>query len=215
MITVIKNETTYTINFLEHMLHHNNLENVFMNGLLSHKLAHERGLIQEDISMNEVQVRRAQRRLTIDDTDYELHEFVPFYFNSRNPMLYRRRNIQNELVVLCVDPEIINRELTVFTDGNAANGPTQFYRGEGMLENVPFELTTSGSWNHENENVKRENVRKMCAEVLAYPSVEIDAIKHIACPNEAMRQYVENLKRRIGASVSHISVELQTGYFFI
>lgn len=215
MITVTKNEITYTINFLEHMLHHHNLENVFMNGLLSHKLAHERGLIQEDISMNEVQARRAQRRISIDETEYGLHEFVPFYFNSRNPMLYRRRNIQHELVVLCVDPEVINRRLTVFTDGNAANRPTQFYHGVNLLENVPFEITTSPSWNHEDENVKRENVRKMCAEVLAYPSVEINAIKKIACPNENMRQYVETLKRRIGATVSHISVELQTAYFFI
>jgi len=215
MITVIKNETTYTINFLEHMLHHTNLENVLTNGLLSHKLAHERGLIQQDISMNEVQVRRAQRKISIDGTEYELHEFVPFYFNSRNPMLYRRRNIQHELVVLCVDPEIINRELTIFTDGNAANNPTKFFRGTAKLNNVPFELTTSGSWNNDNEVIKKENVRKMCAEVLAYTSVEIGAIHKIACPNENMRQYVDNLKRRIGRSVSHISVELQTGYFFI
>lgn len=95
MISVTKdNGSTYTIQYLEHMVHHTNLDNVLANGLLSHNLAHQRGFIKQDISMSEVQVRRASKNIEIDGTIYPLHDFVPFYFNSRNPMHYRRRNIQ-------------------------------------------------------------------------------------------------------------------------
>lgn len=118
-------------------------------------------------------------------------------------------------MVLCVAPKIINRPLTIFSDGNAANNPTKFYMGTANLKHVPFELTTSGSWNHDDETIKKENVRKMCAEVLAHNSVEVAAIQKIMCPNDNMRQYAENVIRKVGNAASHIMVEISTGYFFM
>jgi len=49
---------------------------------------------------------------------------------------------------------------------------------------------------------------------LAYPSVEVAAIHKIICRSEEMKKYVDDLKSRIGNSISHISVEVNTCYFF-
>lgn len=215
MFAVNRNNQAFNISKIEHMVHHKNLENVLRSGLLSHKLAHEQGLIKEDISMPEVQNLRSNKQIQVGDRVFQLHEFVPFYFNTRNPMLYRRRNIQNELVILCVDASVLNQEHTIFSDGNAANRPTKFFKGSSNLPNVPFELIFGGSWNSEDEAVKKENVRKMCAEVLVYPSVSVDLIRAIVCPNQVVYDFVVNLKARIGASVQHIEVAVQTGYFFL
>ena len=128
MYTVNRIDQIFNINRIEHMLHHSNLENVFRQGLLSHKIAHEQGLIQQDISMPEVQSLRSNKNIQIADRVFQLHEFVPFYFNTRNPMLYRRKNIQNELVILCVDATVLNQDNTIFSDGNAANKTTKFFK---------------------------------------------------------------------------------------
>jgi len=219
MITVNKNGKDINLTYVEHMLHHNNLESVLTNGLLSHNEAYKRGLIKEDISMSEVQERRQKRVLRIDDFQVGIHDLVSFYFNSKNPMLYRRRNIQPELVIVLISADIIDSKHTdskfaIFSDGNAGSNATKFFIGKDKLINVDLELIFSGSWNNEDPEIKKENVRKMCSEVLVYPSVSVADIQKIICPNQTMYDYVTNLKTKLGSKVSHIIVEQQAGYFF-
>jgi hypothetical protein len=219
MITVNKNGKDINLTYVEHMLHHNNLESVLTNGLLSHNEAYKRGLIKEDISMSEVQERRQKRVLCIDDFQVGIHDLVSFYFNSKNPMLYRRRNIQPELVIVLISADIIDSKHTdskfaIFSDGNAGSNATKFFIGKDKLTNVDLELIFSGSWNNEDPEIKKENVRKMCSEVLVYPSVSVADIQKIICPNQTMYDYVTNLKTKLGSKVSHIIVEQQAGYFF-
>lgn len=216
MIQVNRNNREYKIHYCEHMVHHQNLKSIFQNGLLSHNIAYEKGLIKEDISMDEVQQRRSRRYATIDGKKYFLHDFVSFYFNTRNPMLYRRKNIQNELVILLVDIDIIDKKICCFTDGNAASRGTKAYLKKEELSNIPFEITTATSWNHEDLDIKRENVRKMCSEILIYPKVEISEISKIICPNQKMVNYVNALKADVSLNylTSHIEVKTNSAYFF-
>lgn len=221
MIEVDIQGKKYRISYLEHILHHTNLENVFLHGVLSHNRAYELGFIQRDISMDEVQARRQIRRIKVLNNRYFVHDFVSFYFNSRNPMLYRRKDMQDELVIILIDADIILKtpernpdQWAIYTNGNAASKVTRFYFGES-LSAIPLELIFSGSWNDPDENVKSENKRKMCSEVLIYPIVNTTQIRKIICPTNSIKNYVDQLKSRItSVNLNHIDVEVETGYFF-
>ena len=220
MITVNKNNKEFNLSFAEHMLHHKNLESVLTNGLLSHNEAYEKGLIKEDISMSEVQKIRAQKSLKIGKSlTVGIHDLVSFYFNSKNPMLYRRRNIQHELVIILISADILDSKHTdnkfaIFSNGNAGSNATKFFIGKDKLVNVDLELVFSSSWNNEDAEIKKENVRKMCSEILVYPAVTVKDIQKIICLNQTMYDYVTSLKTKLGSSIAHITVEIQTGYFF-
>ncbi len=86
--------------------------------------------------------------------------------------------------------------------------------GESKLINIDFKLLFSGSWNSDDLELKSENKRKMCSEVLVYPSVQVSDIKRIICPNQTMCDYVIDLKSRCNRGVSHIAVVVDTRYFF-
>lgn len=199
------------IKYCEHMVHNSNLNSIFTHGLLSHNQAHQKGLIKEDISMSDVQRWRKRKSITVNNKKLGLHDFVNFYFNSKNPMLYSRRSIQKEMVIFLVDIEVIDWEYSIFTDGNAASKGTNFFQGRKMLNKVPFDLIFSGSWNNDDEEIKKVNKRKMCAEVLAYPSVNMASVKKIICPNQQMYNFVQSL----ASKPSHIDLQIQSGYFFL
>ncbi len=187
MLEITKDGTKYTIHRLEHILHYSNLKGVLENGLLSHNEAYRRGLIKHDISMSEVQQIRASKT---DKIHYRnIHDYVSLYFRSSNPMLYKRKNIQEELLILLIDAEIIKDEKTIFTDGNAANSVTKFYKGVENLEKLPFDIILETRFWSDFTDGKRI----VCAEVLAYPNVPSEKIFGIICPNQAMLNHVLSL----------------------
>lgn len=220
MISVNKDNDVYQIKELEHMVHYSNLENILKNGLLSHNEAQKKGLIKNDISMSEVQDRRHRKTFDQKGLKFGVHDLVSFYFNSKNPMLYKRKDMQSELVILIISADILkssmeDKQFAIFTDGNAGSGNTKFYNGVALLDKVDLKLLRSGSWNHADEAIKSENRRKMCAEVLVYPSVNVSLITKIVCPNQNMVSVVNQTIRRIGSSCTHIEVTQHTGYFFL
>ena len=211
----------FNLKYVQHMLHHSNLESILSNGILSHNEAYERELINKDISMAEVQERRANRKIKCGDCSHTLHDFVSFYFNAKNPMLYKRRNIQEELVVILINSNIINSNFNdnpfaIFSNGNAASKETKFFCGEKMLDNIDSTLIFADSWNSSDDPVLIENRRKRCSEVLVYPNVPVKNIEAIICPNKTMHNYVTNLKqsKSLFNSTAHINVEINRNYFF-
>lgn len=219
MITINKNGKDFNLKYIKHMLHYTNLENVLTHGLLSHNAAYDKKLITKDISMSEVQDRRKKKNININGKSINVHDFVSFYFQPRNPMLYRRKDIQSELIIVLVNADILKTNITesryaIFTDGNAGSDSTKFYTGVDQMKNVDFELLISGSWNHDDEDIKRENKRKMCSEVLVYPSIIVSEIEKIICPNRKMYDYVLDTIKKHGGNVKHIEVEIDMKYYF-
>ena len=114
------------IDYLYHMTYIDNLDSIIKNGLLSHNEAYGQGLIETDISDPDVQDIRAN----IADPFYDisLHDYVSLYFSPRNPMMSRRREIQEDIVILGLDPQLLSEPDILFTDGNAAAIETCFYK---------------------------------------------------------------------------------------
>jgi tetratricopeptide (TPR) repeat protein len=182
----------FGIQYLYHMTHKSNLENILQNGLLSHNTAHSRGLTKTDISDERVNRRRDR-----------VHNFVPFYFNPKNPMLYKRKNIQSEIIILCVDRNLLQANLK-FTDGNAASSSTKFYSNIKDLEKLNWSIINSEYW---SDFIDGKRIR--CSEILIPNEVKTGSIKKIFCFNSETEDYVKN---KVGGF--EIAVTVNQAFYF-
>ena len=84
------------------MTHYSNLVGIIKNGILpKNKLPNP----VYDISNQDVQKRREKLEYIYNR---QIHDYVPFYFNPKNPMLYVRRNIQHEIIILAITKSLLN-----------------------------------------------------------------------------------------------------------
>ncbi|MBM2814467.1 MAG: hypothetical protein HW421_1229 [Ignavibacteria bacterium] len=219
------NKKNYYIHNFQHLLHKNNVENILRYGILSHNEAYKRGLIKQDISMKEIQDRREFKY--IKDTNIKLHDCASLYFQVKNPMLFKRKDIQDDLVVLFVNPEVIYQPNVYFTDGNAGADKTRFYKEIDNLFFLDLELILKQkTWavnepylgSEEVKIIQAETRRKRCAEVLVFPSIDIKYITQIICPNESSKYFISEifLKNEFMNFSSKIEVVIDTNkkYFF-
>ena len=95
------------IDYLYHMTLMSNLSSILNNGLFSHDEVNRRDVRREDISLASVQERRHQRIEPIHNRS--IHEYVCLYFSPRNPMLFKRRELQNEIVILGLSRDLIKK----------------------------------------------------------------------------------------------------------
>ncbi len=158
------------INYLFHMTHINNITSIYKNGLVSNHLAHESSMIKKDISDPDVQLRR-ERLDPINNLS--IHSYVPLYFNPKNPMLYVRKEMQNKIALLVFDANsIFQYKGTIFSDGNAASGPTKYYSKLTDLVNLDWAcLNTTSYWND-----FIDGKRKRCAEVLVPNNIKFEDV---------------------------------------
>lgn len=169
---------------LWHMTHISNLHNIFeCGGLLSKNEAVRRCLLRKDISDWQVQDRRAHIRDSIFRKP--LHEYVPLYFNPRNPMLYKRRKMEHEICMIEVNPRRVALDGCVLTDGNAASHRSAFFLPRNGVENVDWKLIDSGSWSDQDDGRRR-----MCAEFLVPEKVSTDAIVALHCINDNLLRHI-------------------------
>lgn len=189
------------ISYLYHMTHKNNLENILQNGLLSHTLARA-GLNQVDIADNQVNARR-ERRETIHNRS--IHDYVPLYFNPKNPMLFKRRDIQDDILILAIDRNLILNQNSIFTDGNAASHGTRFFNSIAQLQQLNWRCIKGEYWND-----FPDGKRIRCAEVLIFLRIEIAAIKKIYSNNTTVKVFATNKARNF----RHIIVEQNNNLYF-
>ncbi len=182
----------FGIQYLYHMTHKSNLVNILQNGLLTHNTAHSRGLTKTDISDERVNCRRDR-----------VHDFVPFYFNPKNPMLYKRKKIQSEIIILCVDRNLLQTNLK-FTDGNAASNSTKFYSSIKDLGKLNWSIINSEFW---SDFIDGKRIR--CSEILIPNEVKTSSIKKILCFNSETEDYVKN---KVGGL--KIAVTINQDFYF-
>ena len=181
MSTAVLNQ--YGINHLYHLTHIGNIGSIYSYGLLSHNRAHNAGLVGQDISDHNVQERRTDRRIN----EQSLHDFVPLYFTPRNPMLYRRLNIQDDIAVLCLDSGLLLQDGTCFTDGNAASNETRWSDQLENLNQLDWDCIRAEYWTD-----FEDGRRKRCAEVLVPDQISANRVQCIYTRNRRSQWAVIN-----------------------
>lgn len=191
----------YHIQYLEYMTPIDNLPSIFQHGILSHNHAHRLNLVREDISDPVVQNIRANK--LVNGNQGPLHDYVNLYFNSRNPMMFRRQNVQDNIAILCVDRNYVGRPGVWYSDGNAASGVTRFYYSRRRLYELNWNCIWADYWND-----YEDGMRIRCAEVLVPGRVPVRDIQQVVVRTE---QALERARRIIPDNVPVIA---HAGWFF-
>ena len=147
------------------MTHIDNLDSILKYGLLSHNNSYKK----VDISNKEVNSRRNKLEPIYNKN---LHDYVPFYFNPRNAMLYRNQKMFDEnIIILGFSKDLLLLEDSIFTNGNAASDDTIYSNDINYLLKMDWDSIYSRSWyGSDNESFIKWS---MMAEVLIYKKVKI------------------------------------------
>ena len=191
----------YNIQAFYHMSHQINLASILEKGLLSHNRVHSYSLNYNDISDQDVNDRRSSCEPI---HGLPIHDYVPLYFNPKNPMLFKRRNIQGQIIILEFTRDIIGADKVIFTDGNAASKPTRFFNSWDKLSELNWACLKNEYWSEFGDGK-----RTRCAEVLVYGRIPAKYIKKIYCNNIAILETVKRI-----CEAHNIEVTVSTDFYF-
>lgn len=136
-----------------------------------------------------------------------LHDYVPFYFAARSPMLYTidRGNVpgyiggQAPIIHLVSTVQAIHKagRKYVFTDGHATMALTSFYHDLKRLDRIDWPVMASTFWNDTLEQPDRRRRRQ--AEFLVHEFVEFQHISHIGVCTSRVEAIVNQILQNISS----------------
>ena len=178
-------------NYLFHITHEENVPGILARGVCSKNLAARENISYRSIADEGIQLRRGATDVPIGNRG-TLHDYVPLFFGARPTMLYpvRYRVSQSSIFYLIVDWTVLSLDTTVFTDGNASTGGTEYFQGIENLGRVDQTVAGAIWWNTSDE-VRR----KKAAEVLVWEHLEIDHVKIMAVMNDEAKARAEAMIR--------------------
>jgi ssDNA thymidine ADP-ribosyltransferase, DarT len=190
---------------LYHITHIDNLASIIRcGGLLSNTCLQARNKVVRDISYGNIQDRRATKHVPCAAGGI-LHEYVPFYFAPRSPMLYtiHKGNVpsyqggQAAVLHLVTTVEAIEESELVFTftDGHAVMAYSDFYDDLDDLERIDWRVMKSRRWFDTDNDPNRKCKRQ--AEFLVYSSFPWDLIQEIGVINQSVQAQVRQILQQV------------------
>jgi hypothetical protein len=194
---------------LYHITHLDNLPAIAQQGGLWAKAHLPADALQADLADPNIQDRR--HSFLVPGTEGRcLHDYVPFYFCPKSPMLYRRKEHQREIVYLVSRPShcVAQRLEWLFTDSHAVTALARYSRDLADLVRLDWLAIESGVW---GGSANQEVRRRKQAEWLVYRFVPLDAIAGLAALTpEASRQASECLQRE---GISKTCITMPSWYY--
>ncbi len=182
---------------LYHLTHINNLQSILTQGLLNHSAGHQ----YRDVSNRAV---NARRQIPEPVHNEPIHNYVPFYFNVKNAMLYKvQAECESNVIILEMYKTMTCLPYTIFSDQNAATNQAKFIWKKHELNDFSWSTIYSDQWNHNgiaNVSIKQ----KMMAECLVYQHVPASFIYRIHCQDYLTQRHVE----AIVALSNHKNIEV-------
>ena len=124
---------------LYHLTHIINLKPILNQGLKCHNDA----LGYKDISNLNVNKLREREKQNYG----VLHDYVPLYFNPRNAMLYQTcKQFNDQIIILEIKKEIIKKDYTVFSQGNAARSDSFLTSCKNKIASFDWDKIYSRTW---------------------------------------------------------------------
>jgi hypothetical protein len=166
-----------------------NVPSILEHGILSHRLVERLIGPHVTVASQEVQARRAGKRVWTGRSARALHDYANLYLDARNAMLYTLlRNRRGDLTVLAVDPEVLDLAGVLVTDHNAASAARIRPAAEGV--EALDEAAVLATW-WEDLDAKQ---RRM-AEVLVPDRVPPELVRLAHVPDRAA---LTRLQARLG-----------------
>lgn len=193
--------------WIYHFTHLDNVEAIFATGHLACDLMAREGLTRTEVGDPAIKQSRRQRAV-LAGPGGQVGDYVPFYFATRSPMMYRiacehrdgRPNCypggDRPLVYLVTTVRAVvdTGADWVATDGNAATATTEFTADLRMMEEmIDWPLLVAERWNNTPEDMDRQRRRQ--AEFLVHQRVSTQAISWIGVHDDSRRAQVGEMLR--------------------
>lgn len=145
-----------------------NVPSIVQRGILSKELSKK--VPHESLAMEVIQAKRINKRIP---GARNLHQYANLYFDAHNPMLSKRRNRNNQICVLRVDPLVLNLPNVIISDQNASSSYVRFDTVEAGLKFLNKDTIFARFWLHpDNQFEEWAHKSAKCAEVLVPDKVE-------------------------------------------
>ncbi|MFW1733804.1 DarT ssDNA thymidine ADP-ribosyltransferase family protein [Acinetobacter sp. ULE_I001] len=205
-----------------HFTHIKNLESILQNGLLSTNAKNDLELEHENVANNRIQNTRS--RIIIDNNlklrdeisiwgedkiKHRLHDFVPFYFAYKCPMLFQvltSKNIDEyEIFFFAIDVKKCLKELknTYFSSAsiNRIDNLPELYSKESELVKLNW-MEIENLKKSESDELKQEKM----AEFLIHETLPLKYIDHIIVWNENIKQRITKLYKEKSIPTPRIDI---------
>jgi ssDNA thymidine ADP-ribosyltransferase, DarT len=174
---------------LYYITHMDNLPSIFREGILAHGLIEKLQISYTPIYDSAIVTNRKEKQAPNGNS---LWDFANFYFQPRNPMLYRvlHEKGEKQVVVLGVSPGLLSTPGAFVAVGNAANATTEILPAEKGLKAVfaIWEVINSEWWNSVDGSK-----RKIMAECLVAGRVMPDSIHSVFVSTHEVAEKVRKL----------------------
>lgn len=130
-----------------------------------------------------------------------LHDYVPFYFAPRSPMLYAIKSSiipgykgnQEDIIYLISDIETIasNKISFVFTDGHPIMAFSNFYNNLKYLKRIDWKIMKEKYWADTPEDNDRKRRRQ--AEFLVKDFLPVELISEIGVLNKTVQKELKDI----------------------
>lgn len=163
-----------------------NLKSIIQSGILSHQKAER--VSHSSVAMDEIQERRKK---VVVPGGRPLHQYVNLYFHARNPMMYKRKDLHQELAIIRVGKDVLNLSKVVIADGNASSDYVLFTAAPDGLRFISKSLVYAKYWNHDDPIEKFRHASIKCAEVLVPDKIPTDFIlgAYVSCEESKIKLY--------------------------
>jgi ssDNA thymidine ADP-ribosyltransferase, DarT len=195
-----------------HITHIRNLASIIqVGGLVAHSQIATRNLAPLDISYSHIQDLRAQTHVPFPPGG-NLHDYVPFHFGPRSPMLYtiNRGNLANcpegqtNILHLVAEAKDIEEAQIafVYTDGHAIiKGFSEFYNSLDLIDEViDWNIIKGKWWNDTSDDPDRS--RKRQAEFLVHQFLPWSLVRGIGVINSQIEQEVRQILQTAGINTN-------------
>lgn len=190
--------------YVYHFTYFTNLDHIIKHGLLSTNLKKKQNLTHENIANNDIQHRRSEMKVPCGPGGV-VHDYVPFYFTKRSPMLLnviKTKNVDQEgIIYLAVPIDFVKKSSVVFTNSSANTlTPPMFYSDPSYLKELNWDIINKQVWVPKPDSLKQQKM----AELLIHDKVSITDISYIVVWGEDMKKHVNMLLANNG--IHHIDV---------
>jgi hypothetical protein len=186
-----------------HITHKGNLRGIVASGaLIAQSQIQSEAIDYCNIAHGNIQDRRAQTEVPCGPGGC-LHDYVPFYFAARSPMLYaiHKGNVegcaaeQSDIVYLVTIAQRIDAEGVpfTFTDGHGVMAMSEFFDDLRDLDAVDWDIMTARYWMDTPDDPDRKRRRQ--AEFLVYKSLPWSLIDEICVMNDNTQREVRSTLR--------------------
>jgi len=116
-------------------------------------------------------------------------------------MLSARRELQEKIIYLHIDPHVLDLPNVVFTDGNARSERTAFYDRLEDLKRLDWKILRAKYWGDNDREKHDENKRRRAAEVLVPDCIPVSYSQRITVMTPDTRDQAAEIVRKVGRNI--------------